>query len=742
MNRLGKYWLILSTTVTASAVLTPLARADYWQLGAGIYGEPTAGTELDCARWDWMLVCFGSVAADLNTIQRLNRYLEINPRQKYLVRLWPINHLGHPDLYRQTATFLCYLYQPGVQEALERELRRQIRLVLDNLARPENVLGFTFLEELPGWWGAGDQISRAPNPQELPVELKNHQTAIEKERGQPLVWNEETRRWVGQKYVESLARIHRLIKGEAPDKLVFYWQHTNYLTLDEVPPDTPLSTRGLYPYHYADIIRPGLCDGFMAYPNNAEVWEKKYLRFVRQQGWLFFSQLSHPGFMRLQPWEDALEMVKTKLPQNLGYFLYCQGDCNRGQWNDDPSVPPEENLRGLSIPAHLRRIAAQEGVGMDVVNRYFHLGVQMDVPLAQARPGEVIHVVALVQNRKEASYYLDPQQAVATDVQATLSLPPGFRLEGRFSGPARQPLGDLPPQARRAAEWWVTVTEPPQLGPDKAIEVVVTSKNTPPGRAVVREEVAIPGFAVHEVRGSGEQWIEPGYRLPKPMRPVIIMEGRAGPVKNPSLSDGYHTLTYRGELSAGLRLVITPDGRGRLYAVNLVDEPTKGLTDPGDPTGFRAFAAGYGVAGQYLGKYLKGGTKYRVSISGKAEGGANSLVWLRCRQADGKLWERGLLGNAFGEEWKDGVSAEIEIPLGVTLLERFYLYRYHQQGRIWYGPVSIMRADIPPEGCDVSEFLRGLHPVIQPGTFTTITYHDEDPPAASPKVRVQLSADN
>jgi hypothetical protein len=270
------------------------------------------------------------------------------------------------------------------------------------------------------------------------------------------------------------------------------------------------------------------------------------------------------------------------------------------------------------------------------------------------------------------------------------------------------------------------------------IKITVTSTNTEPAQSAVADDVAIPAFQPHEILASGESWMEAGYRLGGELRPTIVLEGLATPIRNPSLSDGVRTLTYKGELAAGLKVVLTPDGKARLQATDLVADPSMGLTDSKDPTGFKAFSEGYGVAGQYLGKYVKGGVKYRVTISGKAEGGANSQVWLRCLTLEGKVWETGLLWNGFSEEWRDNVSAEVEIPAGVNHLERVYLYRANNKGRIWYGEVSIQRADVPAEGLDASAMASGQHPVIPPGTFTVMTYRDEDPPASSAKMRVQL----
>lgn len=88
---------------------------------------------------------------DERDVEALNRLLKINPRQRYLIRLWPINHLGHPGVYANTATFLCYLYKPKVRQEVQRRLRKALQATKKGLSRQESVVGFAFLEELPGW---------------------------------------------------------------------------------------------------------------------------------------------------------------------------------------------------------------------------------------------------------------------------------------------------------------------------------------------------------------------------------------------------------------------------------------------------------------------------------------------------------------------------------------------------------------------------------------------------------------
>ena len=143
-------------------------------------------------------------------------------------------------------------------------------------------------------------------------------------------------------------------------------------------------------------------------------------------------------------------------------------------------------------------------------------------------------------------------------------------------------------------------------------------------------------------------------------------------------------ISYRGELSRGMTLVISPDGSAELLMGNLIDDPAKDLRDALDPIGFKSFSEGYTLLNHPINLPVEGGVRYRVTISGKAEGGANNQALLRVRTKEGeRINLPTILHNRFGKEWRDNVSAEIVIPENVTHIERVYLYRLHKKGRIW-----------------------------------------------------------
>jgi hypothetical protein len=341
-------WVWIGMALPAVAAEDAPVRDRYWELGVGCYfGGLGALTELDVARFDWVLVTFGNISSTRDTTELLNRLLKINPGLKFMVRLWPAPYVDHPPGDNHSATFLDYLYVPGVKERYLEEVSRQIHVVLDHIDKPENVIGFTLEEEQPYYLGGiafmgkrnGDPIS------EVSPAMARFRSEIESERGLELVWNDETRLWWGKRWVEVLGEIHQSMKRESRDRLVFYWLQTNHTTRDMYAEGSSLDQFGLVPHFWAEVIKPGFCDGFFAYPNNEQIWEQQYVRFAREHHWLMFSQVSHPGTMHLSPWQTCVDLAKTRLPQNLGYFFFCSGLCaaedNARVWNIDPGIPSD-----------------------------------------------------------------------------------------------------------------------------------------------------------------------------------------------------------------------------------------------------------------------------------------------------------------------------------------------------------------------------------------------------------------
>ena len=439
----------------------------YWELGVGVYGIPgEKDFMLDWARFDWVTINFGNVAENMQTISICNQLLELNPNLKFLVRLWPISNLGRPE-NKYAACFLDYFYVPGIKQQIFERISNQLSLVLENISFPENVVAVTFLEELPGWWGYGRKILSEESTLEV---LEPYKEKIEIERGKPLEYNDELVQWLGEKYTQSLAEIHSYIRQLVGVRLIFYWQATNIPTLDVDP-------KG-YPYYYEEIIAKGqLADGLMLYPLNTEHWQRQ-LAIATEKDWYFFSQLSHPALMRQMNWKSALELVNVEHPNNLGYFLFCAGNCRRPHWYDDETILPVNNVRGLSIPIHMRQFARQQNVGLDIVERELKFDPMVDVNIKE----DIIEIYLVVPNPRLEGYY-ESEKEIIEEVWAKLKLPQGFRLVDGFSQKIR--IGNLMGRKTLApsynffgtAYWKVQIVGDVDLN-DDCLSIFVCSKDS------------------------------------------------------------------------------------------------------------------------------------------------------------------------------------------------------------------------------------------------------------------------
>jgi len=715
----------------------------YWQLGVGCYFGGVGGrfTELDAARFDWLFLCFGNIAATEETTELLNRLIAMNPRLKVVIRVWPIMNLTPFKENRHQATMYDYFYRPGVREKVLAETRRQIRVVLDHISKPENVVGSTFLEELPGHF-TDNAIGRLADG-ETTWAMAAYRKEIEAELGKPFVWNDETRRWWCRKYVQALNEIHAVMKEASEGRLVFYYQQTNYFNLDHVPPGTPLNKQGLIPIHLEEIIKPGLCDGLFAYPNNALIWERNTLRFARERGWLFFSQLAHPSGMRLGTWEECTKLVKTRIPQNLGYFWYCEGSCAQNMFNDDPSIPPaERGSKRFYFVEHTRRFLAKERVGMDVVERHLRPELAFSYKLKGVKPGEFRPIWVQVHNKRDASWFEKPEEATLRNVKLTLSPPPTIDLPLTNSPPPTVVLGDIEADGYRAVLWWGQMKEETTVSAASPIRVKLTADNCPSVEISSTESIATAvGLSPREICRSGDSWVEPLYDVAEEYSPILSFTPTRYAALRPSLTDGADTIIYNGTLHIGERLQIGPGLTARLLPVNLVTGDRNIMREDNDPQKSKAWNEGYSLFSLPLMAPSRPGCKLRVTISGKVAGGAESQILLSgYRRVEGRWenWNQALLVNAFGNEWREGVSEEIVIPSDVTL-QRLIAYRGGNRGTIWYGDIAVMLADLPAEGVDVSDRLEGMIPTIMPGTYMRFTYFDGSPPSQMPRMQIAFA---
>ena len=445
--------------------------------------------------------------------------------------------------------------------------------------------------------------------------------------------------------------------------------------------------------------------------------------------------------MRLASWATCVKLTKTRVPQNLGFFWYCEGNCARNIWNDDPDIPANERgPQRLYFIEHTRRFLARHKVGMDVLERHLKPELAFDYAIDQVKAGKFRPVWVQVHNTRDASWYVDAKQATLRDVKLELVVPPGLYLPKRNSPPAQIMLGDIGADDYRAALWWAKTKQDTTISSTKPMRVRLTTANCPSVEMTATvPDVTPPGMGVHELCRSGDSWIEPTYRVGDAFHPIVALRPLGWPAMRPSLTDGADTLMYNGTLHVGEELVVGPGHKARLLPADLVRDDVNMLRDPAGPHGAKAWDKGYGVFSLRLMNPSRPGAKVRVTISGQVAGGAASMVLLfGSDPATREPWSQALLVNAFKETWREGVSAECTLPPNVVL-GRLLAYRRNNKGTIWYGRVAVTLAGVPDKGIDVTERLEGVVPTLSQGTYTRFTYTDASAPRQVPRVRVQLT---
>ncbi len=126
-------------------------------------------------------------------------------------------------------------------------------------------------------------------------------------------------------------------------RLVFYYFQINHNTLDQHPEGTSIEQPRLVPHHWSDVIKPGFCDGFFAYPNNEKIWNEKYVALAQKNNWLMFSQVSHPPFMRLCPWKTNVRLAKHGCRKIWATFFIVKATVQknaRGTWTRESRPVP------------------------------------------------------------------------------------------------------------------------------------------------------------------------------------------------------------------------------------------------------------------------------------------------------------------------------------------------------------------------------------------------------------------
>jgi len=734
-SAIGMLGLLLLAAATAQAQPTTASR--FWELGWGLYG----GEGLDAARFDWHMICFGNVSANQQTVDALNEMLKINPRHKFLIRVWPIGHLGDCPENRGQATLFHYLYQPGVREKLLAETRRQIELVLKGVSRPQNVYGSCFLEELPGHFTSGPFGAQGKPAGEIPWDMKRFRKEIEAELGERLdLSSEKQARWWGEKYCQVLGEIHRAMKEASGGRPVFYYQNTGCQTLDHL--ERPLFKQkrplNVAPIRYAQILKPGLCDGIFGYPNKQAVWEDQTQFIVAGHHCLLFSQMSLPPGMRLCKFDEMVELARWNDPGNVGSFLYPTHGRKERAWNE---LEYQDASSYWTSSDHVRRFAWEHKIGQPIVDRALAPNMQFVYDLSQAGKSQFVHVVVQLSNPREPSWYGGSvDEATLRRVAVTLTVPEGFRIAPASSGPPTYKLGDLGPLATRVADWWVEAEAHPATIPaGRAFTATLRCANGPAvkvtGTRLVEE---VPSFQARPISRSGQQWAEPLHGRP-PMDAAVEMTTLTD-VLCPEVGSATKKATYRDVLRPRERLGIGPGLKARLYA-----SPLWGKADRQFPAGLHGpdgVSSGYLVHGTKA-MPVRSGQKYRLSVTGWGRDGGNSLVVARFAGRDresGKLLHEDVscLVQRLGPG-ETTVAQDVEVPqvAGGDVTLQLYFYRYKSRGTVCYKSFDCKRLDIAAEGVDVSGKLEGVLPPLEP-PFTEWTYHDLSDPDSYGRPKLEL----
>ena len=536
-------------------------KSRYWELGWGLYG----GEGLDAARFDWHMICFGNVPATQQTVDGLNEILKLNPKHKFLIRVWPIMGKGDCKENRYQATLFHYLYKPGVREKVLEETKRQVELVCKGVSRPESVYGCCFLEELPGHFTSGRFGGVDGKAGAMPWDIQRFQKPIEAELGAP--WDgsrEDHRLWWGRKYCQVIEEINRTMKQSSGGKPVFYYQATSWCTLDHL--DLPLfrekPPRVVMPFRYSQILKPGVCDGIFGYPNNAAIWANQTEAMLEKYSCLMFSQMSLPPGMRICRFNEMVDLARWNNPGNVGSFLYGTHGRKARAWN---SLEYQDDSSYWTVNDHARRFAWDRQIGTKIVDRALAPLVQLVYDFTKLSRDGFSHVFAQVTNPREPSWYGgNVEPATLRDVSVTLTVPAGFRIPPRHSAPAMIRLGDLPPLATTVADWWIEMEKDAAISAEAPISVALKSAGAGHTRALGTTPVsAIPSFQQRTVTRSGDRWAEPLYNLPS-MQPTVDLVARAD-ILCPELGSETRTAVYRDLLRRGERLILGPGLKARLF---------------------------------------------------------------------------------------------------------------------------------------------------------------------------------
>ncbi len=227
--------------------------------------------------------------------------------------------------------------------------------------------------------------------------------------------------------------------------------------------------------------------------------------------------------------------------------------------------------------------------------------------------------------------------------------------------------------------------------------------------------------ASHEL-ANGDWWVERGSTQQADTY-TVEMTGMDKPIVNPTLSWGDQKLSYRGELHAGLRVVVEPGPDGKLeatlYPTEMVPREERGNV--------LEASEGYHFATIWIRKYANPDMDYRASVSGFVSDGGKALAVVYCDPQSGARYFASDLGSH-----ETTVTMLFRPPPEDPFVSHVGLYR--KAGIVTCTNVSVM-PDIPADGQDVTGQISGALPTVAAGTAPTFRFSGQ---ANGAKVKVEL----
>lgn len=704
----------------------------YWSWGWGTYGTGRGAVSAeDIARYDWSLICFaGGESATQESVDWWNEILRLDPDHKFVLRTW-----GY------ASNFMDYLYLPDVKKRVLAHIQEQVAFTLSHITKPENVVALTFQEELPDHFSVGMEKDVARYPAE-----------IEHELGAPFqITNEAHRAWYGKKWIQVMDEINACLKTSGGGRPVYYYQGTTYNCLDDwdgwhaLDPEMKgysfSRDKSRYlPWHFADIVKPGLCDGIFGYSRVG--WDLRTTRIVEVLGCGLFSQVSIPPEMRSSSLDDTITKARWENPSNKGTFFFIgSGRKSKGYW----AVPyQKDSVQYWTVGDHLRRLGWEYKIGLDHVDRMLAPKVVIGYNAEGIKSGETFTLRALVQNRREDSWFGgDESLAELKAVSATLEVPAGFEIA--------EPLPSIKVGVMSGREWrevsWTIRRNPDPLeklnteGPFRVTVSGVMPTGTISGIASSQgQNCPLPIGHIQIVDRSGYSWIEP--TTPEHVSGQGAMIEAMTTLTEPRLvrGDGAE-VRYKGTLRANSKLWLGSNGEAKLILDRLANKQRH--FDDRSRDGDYVVDSGYHF--YTCSAEVIAGEAPRLRVTGRGDGG-NLLVTLTYSgTVDGKPYKKEHSGVVIGMPSLAAETVERTLPVvpafdgGFGKVTTFF-YRANSRGTLHLQSMDIVADSEVSRSMDVSGNVVGRLPdPVEPFTRWSIEFDDDPVPFNNRMARVRIA---